>query len=60
MAITSIVCIGIGALILVITFTADDSADGYAGGRYEAKTIAAGIAFVIAGFGAAGKAISGD
>ena len=60
MAITALVCIAIGAVVLLITFTADENMDGTAGGRYEVKTIAAGIAFVVAGLGAAGKAITGD
>lgn len=59
MAITAIVCVLIGAAILVVTFTADSgSEDG--GGRFEVRTLVAGIGFVIAGFVSAGAAIRGD
>jgi uncharacterized membrane protein len=59
MAITAIACVLIGAAILVVTFTADNASEERVN-RFEVRTIAVGIGFVIAGFVSAGAAIRGD
>lgn len=59
MAVTAILCAVIGVAILVVAFTAD-GAGTRSGGRFEVRTIAVGIAFLVAAFGSAGMAIKGD
>ena len=59
MAITALLCVLIGAAILVVTFTAGDGEE-VGGGRFETRTLAVGIGFVIAGLASAGAAIKGD
>ncbi len=58
MAITAIVCAAIGAVILVVAFTADQAAGS--GGRFEGRVIVGGVAFLGAGVVSAAKAVKGD
>jgi len=58
MVVTAIACVLIGALILVATFAAGSGSDE--GGRFEVRTIAVGIGFVIAGIGSGVVAVKGD
>jgi hypothetical protein len=59
MAITAILCVLIGVAILVVTFTADSGSEE-GGGRFEVRTLAVGVGFVIAGFVSAAAAVRGD
>lgn len=58
MGVTAVLCLLIGAAILVVTFTAGEANDE--GGRMEGRTLLVGIAFVVAGFVSGGMAIKGD
>jgi hypothetical protein len=58
MAVTALICIAIGAVVLIVTFTADEN--GLDGGRFETKTLAMGVAFVVAGVLAGAQAVRGD
>ena len=58
MAITALVCVAIGAAVLIVTFTADGGAGD--GGRIETRTLAMGAAFVVAGVLAGAQAVRGD
>ena len=59
MGITSVLCLVIGAAILIMTFMAGQGSDE-GGGRFEAKTLAIGIGFVLASFGAGAAALKGE
>ncbi len=59
MGITAILCVLIGIAILVVTFTADSGSEE-GGGRFETRTLAIGIGFVVAGFVSAASAVRGD
>jgi hypothetical protein len=50
-AITSVLCLALGIVILLVTFTAGAAPEG--GARYEVKTLIFGIGFLVAGGGAA-------
>ena len=58
MAITAIVCGAIGAVILVVAFTADQAAGP--GGRFEGRVIVGGLVFLGAGIASAAQAVRGD
>ena len=59
MIVAAVACLSIGAAILVATFAADAGSE-QGGGRFESRTIVAGLAFLGAGLACIGAAVKGS